>query len=259
VILAGKRILVTGVLSRHSISYGLAERSLAQGAEVVLTSFGPVRGLTERTAKSLGVESQVIELDVNGGEDLSRLAQESGPLDGVVHTITQAPADAVGGDLSGASRANAVAPLETSAYSLKALTEAALPALRTRAESGSGSSIVGLEINASVTSSAYELMGVATAGAASIARNLARDLAASGIRVNLVSAGRLRTPASSGVDRFGALARNWKRHAAIGGNSRDSEPAADAAVFLLSELSRTISGQVVHVDDGRSSVAPVHR
>ncbi len=254
-ILDGKRIVVTGVVNRHSIAYAIADRAQREGAEVVLTSFGRVRRMTERAAKRLPDPVDVLELDVNNDEDLAALTEALGErwdrVDGAVHAIAHAPADALGGEFLAAPRASASAAFETSAYSLKALAGAVAPLMR--AQNGSragGGSIVGLDFDASVAWPAYDWMGVAKAALESVSRYLARDLGPDGVRVNLVSAGPISTPAASGIPGFETLAGAWADGAPLGWDSSDAGAVADVALFLLSDLGRAISGEIVHADGG---------
>lgn len=261
-ILDGKRIVVTGVVNRHSIAYAIAERAQRQGAEVVLTSFGRVRRMTERAARGLPDPPDVLELDVNSDEDLAALARDLGQrwgmVDGVVHAIAHAPADALGGNFVEAPRASALDAFETSAYSLSALARTMGPLMSgANGDAPGGGSIVGLDFDASIAWPAYDWMGVAKAALESVARYLARDLGPSGIRVNLVSAGPISTPAASGIPGFGELASSWTDSAPLGWESSDASPVADAALFLLSDLSRAVSGEILHVDGGFHAVAPV--
>ena len=259
-ILEGKRIVVTGVINRHSIAYGIAERAQQEGAEIVLTSFGRARRMTERAAKRLPDPPDVLELDVNDDEHLLALREELAgrwpQVDGAIHAIAFAPADALGGDFVGAPRASASAAFETSAYSLKALAEALAPLMRSDGN-GNGprtSSIVGMDFDASVAWPAYDWMGVAKAALESVSRYLARDLGAHGTRVNLISAGPISTPAASGIPGFGDLADVWDARAPLGWDTADASPVADAALFLLSDLARGISGEILHVDGGVHAV-----
>jgi enoyl ACP reductase len=262
VILEGKRLVVTGVVNRHSIAYAIAERAQQQGAKIVLTSFGRVRRMTERTARGLPEAADVLELDVNSDEDLTALASELGErwgaVDGVVHAIAHAPADALGGNFVEAPRASALAAFETSAYSLGALARALAPLMAgSNGDAPRRGSIVALDFDASVAWPAYDWMGVAKAALESVARYLARDLGPSGIRVNLVSAGPIATPAASGIPGFGELVSSWTGGAPLGWESSDAGPVADAALFLLSDLSRAVSGEILHVDGGFHAVASV--
>src|SRR5262249_51695121 len=161
------------------------------GAEIVLTSFGRVRRMTERAAARLPGTVEVLELDVNNPEDLAELPEQLrsrwGGVDGVLHAIAFAPEDALGGRFLTAPAERAGAAFQTSAYSLKAIAVALAPLML------DGGSIVGLDFDASVAWPVYDWMGVAKAALESVSRYLARDLGAQGIRVNLISAGPLGT------------------------------------------------------------------
>ena len=252
-ILADRRILVTGVVNRHSIAYAIAAAAQREGAEVLLSSFGRVRRMTERAAARLDPAPDVIDLDVDDEADLDRLPDRVGErwdrLDGIVHAIAHAPPEALGGGFVTAPRSAALAAFETSAYSLKAVAERLEPLM------GEGGAIVGLDFDASRAWPAYDWMGVAKAGLEAVSRYLARDLGPRGIRSNLVAAGPLATPASSGIPGFTALADHWARAAPLGWDTEDPAPVADAVLFLLSDLSRGISGQILHADGGASALA----
>ena len=258
-ILADRRILVTGVVNRRSIAYAIAERAQREGAQILLTSFGRVRRMTERAAKRLDPVPDVLELDVNSDEDLTdlqaTLADRWGRVDGAVHAIAYAPPDALGGNFLGAPRESAKVAFETSAYSLKGLAEALAPLMGgANGSRGPGGSIVGLDFDSSVAWPAYDWMGVSKAALESVGRYLARDLGPSGVRVNLISAGPIRTAAASGIDGFDELARGWAA-APLGWETSDPAPVADAALFLLSDLARAITGEIVHVEGGLHAVA----
>ncbi len=183
-LLEGKRILVTGVLNDASIAFSVARRAQEEGAEVVLTSFGRVTRLTERTSKRLPVEAEVIELDVGNEDDLAALAgRVGGKLDGVMHAIGFAPESCLGGGFLDAPWDDVAVALQVSAYSLKALAVAALPLMER------GGSIVGLDFDNTQAWPVYDWMGVAKSAFESVARYLAKELGPQGIRVNLVAAG----------------------------------------------------------------------
>ena len=261
-ILDGKRILITGVVNRHSIAYAIAERAQSQGAQILLTSFGRMRRMTERTAARLDPAPEVLELDVNRDQDLAALTDDLrgrwDGLDGAVHAIAYAPPDALGGNFLGAPRDSAKAAFETSAYSLKALAEALAPLMGEAPPAAgngagprrAGGSIVALDFDASVAWPSYDWMGVSKAALESVGRYLARDLGDQGIRVNLISAGPISTPAASGIPGFADLAGLWSQSAPLGWDNEDATAVADAASFLLSDMSRAISGEIVHVDGG---------
>jgi meromycolic acid enoyl-[acyl-carrier-protein] reductase len=252
VILEGKRLLITGVITKDSIAYHAAEQAQKEGAEVVLSSFGRVRRMTERAAQRLPQPADVLELDVNKEEDLEALTSELrerwGGVDGALHAIAFAPQDALGGKFMTAPAESAGQAFQTSAYSLKALA-AALQPLMTR-----GGSLVGMDFDAAVAWPIYDWMGVAKAALESVARYLARDLGPEGIRVNLVSAGPLGTVAAQGIPGFDQLADLWRRQAPLGWDISDPLPVARAVCWLLSDYSQAISGEIVHVDGGFHAV-----
>jgi len=244
-LLQGKRLLITGVLTKGSIAYSVAERAQEEGAEIVLTGFGRTRRMTERAAKRLPSPPSVLELDVNNPEDLASLASSLDGLDGVLHAIAFAPGDALGGNFMSAPPESAELAFRTSAYSFKALASALAPLMGNK-----GGSFVGMDFDASVAWPVYDWMGVAKAALESVSRYLARDLGPSGIRVNLVSAGPIETPAAEGIPGFDGLASMWGDQAPLGWDTSDPGAVADTVLFLLSDLSRRITGEIVHVDGG---------
>jgi enoyl ACP reductase len=248
-LLEGKRLLITGVLTKGSIAYSVAERAQEEGAEIVLTGFGRTRRMTERAAARLPSPPPILELDVNSPEDLSALVSDLSSrfdrLDGVLHAIAFAPGDALGGNFMSAPPESAELAFRTSAYSFKALAEALAPLM-----GDEGGSFVGMDFDASVAWPVYDWMGVAKAALESVSRYLARDLGPAGIRVNLVSAGPIETPAAEGIPGFDGLAGMWGEQAPLAWDTGDPAPVADTVLFLLSDLSRRITGEIVHVDGG---------
>ena len=251
-ILEGKRLVITGVITKDSIAYHAAERAQQEGAEVVLTSFGRVKRMTERAAQRLPTPVDVLELDVNRPEDLAALTDTLrdrwGSVDGVLHAIAFAPEDALGGRFMTAPAQSASQAFLTSAYSLKALAAAVAPLMPR------GAGIVGLDFDASVAWPVYDWMGVAKAALESVSRYLARDLGPAGVRVNLVSAGPLGTVAAQGIPGFEQLADLWRQQAPLGWDISDPGPVARAICWLLSEYAEAISGEIVHVDGGFHAV-----
>jgi meromycolic acid enoyl-[acyl-carrier protein] reductase len=248
VILAGKRLLITGVITKDSIAFHAAEQAQREGATVLLSSFGRVRRMTERAAQRLPEPVDVLELDVNRESDLQALADELGSrwggVDGVLHAIAFAPEDAIGGKFMSTPADSAAQAFQTSAFSLKALAAALAPLMH------SGGSVVGLDFDAGLAWPIYDWMGVAKAALESVARYLARDLGPAGVRVNLVSAGPLGTVAARGIPGFEQLANLWPAQAPLGWDIEDPSPVAAAICFLLSDYARAITGEILHVDGG---------
>jgi meromycolic acid enoyl-[acyl-carrier-protein] reductase len=256
VILGGKRLLITGVITRDSIAFHAAEQAQKEGASVLLTSFGRVRRMTERAAQRLPEPVDVLELDVNEPADLKALTaslqERWGGVDGALHAIAFAPQDAIGGNFMTAPAESAMQAFQTSAFSLKGLAAALAPLMP------SGASIVGLDFDASVAWPVYDWMGVAKAALESVSRYLARDLGPSGVRVNLVSAGPLGTVAARGIPGFERLAELWRAQAPLGWDVEDPLPVARAICFLLSDYAQGITGEILHVDGGFHALgAPV--
>jgi enoyl ACP reductase len=247
-LLDGKTLLVTGVLTEGSIAFHVARLAQEQGAEVVLTSFGRQLRLTQAIARRLPAAAPVVELDVTSDDDLAALAARVGEhtdhLDGVVHSIGFAPQSVLGGNFLAAQWPDVATALQVSAFSLKALAAAAQPML------GRGSSIVGLTLDATVAWPVYDWMGVAKAALESTARYLARDLGPDGIRVNLVSAGPVRTKAATSIPGFETLEGGWDARAPLGWDVADAEPTARAVAALLSDWFPATTGEIVHVDGG---------
>jgi meromycolic acid enoyl-[acyl-carrier-protein] reductase len=252
-LLPGKRLVVTGVLTDASIAFAVAERAAAEGAALVLTGAGRGLSLTRRTARKLDPEPPVLELDVTDGAQLEALAPALGDLgwdgvDGVLHAIGFAPPACLGEGVLAAGWEDVGVALHVSAYSLKALAAALLPLL------GPGSSIVGLDFDASVAWPAYDWMGVAKAALESASRYLARDLGPRGVRVNLVAAGPLKTIAARSIPGFAGIEEVWSTRAPLGWDADRAEPVARACVALLSDWFPATTGEIVHVDGGFHAV-----
>jgi enoyl ACP reductase len=246
-ILAGKRILVTGVVTDASIAFHVARIAQEEGAEVLLTGFGRL-SLIERFAGKLPRSAPVIELDVTDQDHLDSLAERIGAhtdsLDGVVHSIAYGPQGAF--SFLDGTWADVSTAVHVSAYSLKSLTTACLPLLERR-----GGSVVGLTFDASVAWPHYDWMGVAKAALESTSRYLARDLGGHGIRCNLVAAGPLRSMAAKSIPGFTELADVWTTdRAPAGWDLTDPDPAARGVVALLSDFFPRTTGEIVHVDGG---------
>lgn len=250
-ILDGRRILVTGVLTDDSLAFGAARLAQEEGAEVALTGFGRGLSLTTRIARKLPAPVEVYELDVTVAEQAERVADELekrwGGLDGVVHAIGFAPESCLGNGVLPAGWQDVATAFEVSTYSLKVLAAAFAPML---SRAAAGGSIVGFDFDATVAWPGYDWMGVAKAALESLARYLARDLGPSGIRVNLVAAGPIRTLAAKSIPGFEHFENVWDSRAPLGWDVRDSEAVARACVALLSDWFPRTTGEIVHVDGG---------
>lgn len=247
-ILAGKRILVTGVLTDSSIAFHAAKVAQEEGADVILTGFGRL-SLVERIAKRLPKPAPVIELDVTNQEHLDGLADrireiqgEGASLDGVVHSIAFGPQGVF--NFLEAEWEDVGTAVHVSAYSLKSLTMACLPLMER------GGSVVGLTFDAQFAWPKYDWMGIAKAALESTNRYLARDLGAKNIRCNLISAGPIKSMAAKSIPGFEELADVWNHRAPIGWDLSDPEPTGRGIVGLLSDFFPKTTGEIVHVDGG---------
>ncbi|MFE3253254.1 enoyl-ACP reductase FabI [Streptomyces sp. NPDC059209] len=247
-ILAGKRILVTGVLTDSSIAFHAAKIAQEEGAEVILTGYGRL-SLVERIAKRLPKPAPVIEVDVTNQEHLDSLADkirehqgEGASLDGVVHSIAFGPQGVF--NFLEAEWEDVGTAVHVSAYSLKSLTMACLPLMER------GGSVVGLTFDAQFAWPKYDWMGVAKAALESTNRYLARDLGDRNIRCNLISAGPIKSMAAKSIPGFEDLADVWNHRAPIGWDLADPEPTGRGVVGLLSDFFPKTTGEIVHVDGG---------
>lgn len=248
-ILEGKRILVAGVTMDSSIGFATAKVAQEQGATVLISNFGRALGITRRIAKRLPVEPPVLELDVTDPDHLAGLEaqvrEHVDGLDGVVHSIAYGnPETLLGGKFLTGPWEDVAQAVHVSAYSLKSLAMATLPLMP------NGGSVVGLTFDATVAWPAYDWMGVAKAGLESTSRYLARDLGPEGVRVNLVSAGPLKTLAAKAIPGFEELESMWSTRSPLGWDNADHTPTAKAVCALLSDFFLATTGEIVHVDGG---------
>lgn len=251
-LLAGKRLLVTGVITDASIAFSVAKLAQEAGATVVLTGFGRL-SLVERIAKRLPQPAPVIELDVTNTEHLdslaSRVREHVDGLDGVVHSIGFAPQSALGGTFLETPWEDVAQAVHVSTFSYKSLAMACLPMM------DQGGSIVGLTFDATKAYPLYDWMGVAKAGLESASRYLAMYLGKHGIRSNVVAAGPLRTMAAKSIPGFSNFEDAYSQHAPLGWDLNDPEPTARAVCALLSDWFPATTGEMVHVDGGYHSRA----
>ena len=254
-ILAGKRILITGVLTDASLAFAVAKKALEEGAEIVLTGAGRGLSLTERTARKLGSGIDVLELDVTQPDHFSAvttaLQAKWDGADGVLHAIGFAPADCLGEGVLKAGWDDVATALHISAYSLKPLAQAMLPLFA----GAGGGSIVGLDFdNSRQAWPAYDWMGVAKSALESLSRYLARDLGPLNVRCNLVAAGPIKTMAAKSIPGFKKFEELWAEKAPLGWDVTDPDAVARAVVALLSDWFPKTTGEIIHVDGGFHAV-----
>ena len=251
--LAGKRLLITGVLNNRSIAYGIARACHREGAELAFSYQGErfKERITEFAA-DFG-SKLVFECDVADDAQIERLFAQLGEswhqFDGFVHAIAFAPREAIAGDfLDGFTRENFRIAHDISSYSFAGLAKAALPRLRP------GAALLTLSYLGAVRYVPnYNLMGLAKASLESSVRFLAQSLGARGIRVNGISAGPIKTLAASGIKDFGKLQAEFAHNAPIR-RTVTIDDVGNAAAFLLSDLAAGISAEITYVDGGFSQV-----
>ncbi len=252
-LLTGKNALVFGVANKRSIAWGIAQALHAHGANVGLSYAGPV---LERRVRPLGesIGADFIEpCDVTNDAAIAAVAQKAGEhfgqIDILVHSIAHANRDELQGPYYRTSREGFHMALDISAYSLVALAGAFQPILRR------GGALVALTYYGSEkVAPNYNVMGVAKAALEASVRYLAYDFGPQGIRVNAISAGPIRTLAAAGVSGFKSLYRHFAEVTPLKQNIT-IEDVGNTAVFLCSELSSQVTGQVIYVDGGYNILA----
>ena len=254
--LAGKRILVTGVLSKHSIAYGIAKACHREGAQLAFT-YQNERFLDRINKFAAEFDSTLVfPCDVSDDAQIDQvfadLAGHWDGLDGLVHAIAYAPSESIEGDfLEGISRESFRIAHDVSAYSYPALAKAARPLLL----KGNNASVVALSyLGAERTMPNYNTMGLAKASLEAATRYLAFCLGPQGIRANAVSAGPIKTLAASGIGNFGKLLAYNAHNAPLRRNITIDE-VGNAAAFLLSDLASGITGEIMYVDGGLNTTA----
>ena len=252
--LAGKKLLITGVLSNRSIAYGIAKACHAQGAELAFSYVGErfKERITEFAA-SFG-SSLIFDCDVGDDTQIAKLftdlSQTWPTLDGFVHAIGFAPREAIAGNfLDGLTRENYRIAHDISAYSFPAMAKAALPYLSPK------SALLTLTyVGAERIVPNYNTMGLAKASLEASVRYLAEAMGARGTRVNGISAGPIKTLAASGIKDFGKLLGVVAGAAPIRRNVT-LEDIGNVAAFLLSDLAGGVTAEITYVDGGFSKVA----
>lgn len=251
--LAGKRILLTGLLSNRSIAYGIAQACRREGAELAFTYVGErFKDRISEFAAEFGSDL-VFPCDVADDAQIEALFVSLGQhwdnLDGLVHSIGFAPREAISGDfLEGMTRENFRIAHDISAYSFPALAKAALPLL-----SQDASLLTLSYLGAERAIPNYNTMGLAKAALEASVRYMAVSLGGKGVRVNGISAGPIKTLAASGIKSFGKILDFVEHNAPLKRNVT-IEQVGNTAAFLLSELASGITAEIVHVDSGFNAV-----
>ena len=253
--LAGKKILITGVLSTRSIAYGVAKACHREGATLAFTYVND--DLKERVVKIAAEFGAVpvLPCDVTKDDDVIALfdslqAEWSG-LDGLLHAIAFAPREALAGDfLNGLSREAFAIAHDVSSYSFAALAKGARPLMKGR----NGALATLTYLGALRAMPNYNVMGLAKASLEANVRYLATCLGPEGIRVNGISAGPIKTLAAAGIGGFSKIQRFVETNAPLRRNVT-AEEVGNVAAFLLSDLASGITGEITYADCGFSTVA----
>jgi enoyl-[acyl-carrier protein] reductase I len=252
-LLEGKRLVITGVLTDDSIAWHTARIAQEEGAEVVCTGFGRGLRLTERSVQRLPRPADIHELDINDPAHVealtAALAEKWDRVDGALHAIAFAPADALGGNFLNTPPESAATAFMTSAFSYKTLAVALRPLM------SGGGSLVTLDFDNHQAWPAYDWMGVAKSALRSVTRYLARDLGVDGIRVNAISAGPLGTVAAKSIPGFDRFRELWSQRAPLHWDEMNPEPVARMACVLMSDWAPMTTGETVHVDGGFHAIA----
>ena len=247
-LLSGKRGLIIGVANQNSIAWSCARAVAGAGMEVALTYQGAImRDRVAKTAAELG-EVPLFDLDVQSDEQIEKLftniAERWGKLDFVLHSVAYAPKAAMSNPFIETQRSDFLTAHEVSAYSLVAIARGARPLM------SPGGSIVTMTYYGSQKAvPGYNVMGVAKSSLEAAVRYLAIDLGAAGIRINAISAGAVNTLAARGVAHFRDLLRITAERAPLG-RAIDVEEVGNATLFLASDLSSGLTGEVMYVDAG---------
>ena len=248
-LLEGKTGLIMGIANKRSIAWGIANSVNSAGARLILTHQNERLGENVRELAPLLNNPMVLPCDVASDEQIQalmdRIREEAGHLDFLVHALAYAPREALSGMYAETKRADFAVALDVSAYSLAAISRAALPLMQDRQ-----ASIVTLTYFGSErVIQNYNVMGVAKAALEASVRYLANDLGPQGIRVNAISAGPIKTLASSAVSGISNMIKLHAERAPLR-KQVDIDEVGDTALFLVSPLSRGISGEVIYVDGG---------
>ena len=248
-LLHGKTGIVFGVANKRSLAWAIARRAAEEGARIALTYQGERLEENARELASSLTDPLVLPCDVTKDEDIesvfATVKESFGGLDFVVHGVAYALREELEGDYINTSREGYRIAQDISVYSLTAIARHAAPLME-----GRGGSILTLTyLGGERVIPGYNVMGVAKAALDMSMRYLASNLGPSGIRVNALSAGPIKTLASAGIGGFSKILEHMRQHAPLRRNVDQSE-VADAALFLLSNMSRGVTGEILHVDSG---------
>jgi enoyl-[acyl-carrier protein] reductase I len=247
---SGKHGLIVGVANKRSIAWAIAQATARRGAQLALTYQGRFEDHVKELSEGLQPSPLVLPCDVTSDEEIaavfSRIEQEFGGLDFVVHGAAFAPREELEASFLNTSRSGFRTTLDISAYSLIALARGAAPLMEKR---GGGSVLTLSYLGSQRVVPGYHVMGVAKAALEATVRYLAADVGPKNIRVNAVSAGPIKTLAAAGIKGFSNILHIYPERAPLRRNVETGE-VAEAAAFLLSDAGKGVTGEVMYVDAG---------
>jgi enoyl-[acyl-carrier protein] reductase I len=252
-LMKGKRGLVVGVANKRSIAWAIAQRCTEQGAQLAFSYQNERLGENVRDLTAELVDPLLFPMDVSSDAEVKagfdQIREQWGKLDFLVHAVAYAPRQALEGDFVSTTREDFRVALDISAYSLPVLSHAAQSMMP------DGGSIIALSyLGAERVMTNYNVMGVAKAALESCVRYLASDLGPQGIRVNALSAGPIKTLASSGIGGFSTILDHHRSKSPLR-KLVELDEVADGALFLLSDMGRGVTGQTLYVDGGYNIMA----
>jgi enoyl-[acyl-carrier protein] reductase I len=261
-LLEGKRGLIVGIANKRSLAWGIAQSVAREGARLVVTHQGERLEKNVRKLAEELTDPVILPCDVTNDDEIDAVASairdQLGGIDFMVHAVAFAMREELDGDFVDTSRDGYRLAQDISSYSLTALSRRVAP-LMPSAERGGGSIVTLTYLGGERVVPNYNVMGVAKAALEMSVRYLAADLGPKGIRVNAISAGPIKTLASSGVHGISRMLEHHRTHAPLRKNTEQAE-VGDTGAFLLSSLARGITGEIIHVDGGYhvlgSTVAP---
>lgn len=255
-LLKGKKGIIVGVANKWSIAWAVAQACIREGAEIGFTYQGErvLRNLEKLFPEANIKDPFSVNLDVTKDEELSQAGEtvkkHFGQIDFFLHAVAFAKREELGGEFVNTSRDGYHLAQDVSSYSLISLAKAFKPAMEEK-----GGSIVALSyLGGERVVKNYNVMGVAKAALESTARYLAYDLGPKNIRVNIVSPGPIKTLSASGIDDFSKMLEHFKNTAPLRKNVTQEE-VADTCMFLFSDYSRAITGEIIYVDCGYNTLA----
>ena len=253
-ILTGKKVLIMGIRNKWSIAWGAVKSASEQGAKVICTTseanFEKVKQLLEEIPDSKLYICNDVSKDEDIEKCLEQIKKENGKIDGILHAIAHANTDDLRNDFINTSREGYAHAQDVSSYSLVAIVRMA----KEKDMLNEGASIIAYTyFGSEKVVEGYNIMGVAKAALEASVRYLSVDLGKIGCRINAISAGPIKTLSAKGIKDFGTILDVVEKRAPLHRNVTTKE-VGDVTAFLFSDLSSAITGEIIHVDNGFSSV-----